>query len=175
MLLVLDPSALDPGLDVQHLLHKAGKGGEPDVRGPLVTGDGAPLSALRDGDKLHVVAPGDAASVAGCSPEELVRRLRALGLAPARRLKQIHLIADDAGTGGSASFAARFAAALADEGCEVLEIKAPRGRVRSAPDGKVLVQPSEPAPERGGAGGFLPSDKSLNYYAGPAIQEKHRQ
>lgn len=175
MLLVLDPSALDPGLDIQQLLHKVGKGDEADVRGPLVFGEeGAPLAALRDGDKLHLVAPGDGVSIAGCSPEGLVRRLRELGLAPTVRLAQVHFIADEAGTGGDGSFAARFAVSLAAEGCQVQEIKAPRGRVRSTSGGKVLVRPSEQPPFGGDAEGFRPSDKSLNYYAGPAVQAKHR-
>lgn len=176
MLLVLDGSALDPRLKVEQLLGKTGKGGEPEVRGPLVTSEeGTPLAALRDGDKLHIVAPGDRTWVAGCSPDALVRRLAALGLSRGVGLKQLHLIADHAGTGGDASFAARFAAALAAEGYEVREIKAPRGSVRSAPDGKVLVRPSEGSLEGGDAEGFRPSDKSLNYYTGPSVQEKHRR
>jgi hypothetical protein len=176
MLLVLDGPVLGAHLKVEHLLGKRGKGGEAEVRGPLVTSEeGTPLTALRDGDKLHIVALGDRTSVAGCSPDALVQRLAALGLSRGVRLKQLHLIADQAGTGGDASFAARFAAALATEGYEVGEIKAPRGWVRSAPDGKVLVRPSEEPLEGGDAEGFRPSDKSLNYYTGPSVQAKHRR
>ncbi|MFL5359069.1 hypothetical protein [Archangium sp.] len=176
MLLVLDSSALDSSLKVEQLLGKPGKGGVAEVRGPLVAREeGTPLAALRDGDKLHVVAPGDGATVAGCSPEQLVQRLGALGLARGVRLKQLHLIADDSGTGGDASFAARFAEVLAAEGYAVPEIKAPRGRVRSAPDGKVLVRPSEAPLDGGDAEGFRPSDSSLNHYAGAGVQEKHRR
>lgn len=182
MLLVLrDPSRPDApiGVDVGHLLGKAGKDGKPSVRGPLVEGvEGSPLAALRDGDKLHIVAAGDRRAVAGLTPEALVKRLGALGLGREVRLDQIHLLADDAGTGGEASYAQRFAEALASEGYAVQEIKAPRGAVRTAPSGKVLVKPSPGEALAGGnadADGYQPSEPALNHYAGPAIKAKHRR
>ncbi len=172
MLLVLPPhpaaGALPARVNVDHLLRKAAKDGAPAVRGPLVdVTSGAPLAALRDGDKLHVVAAGDGASVGGHGPAELVERLAQLGLAPGARLEQIHLIADDAGVGGAESFAERFAAALAARGFGVQEIKAPRGRVHTDETGKVHVTPSS-------SDGPQPPGSSLHHYAGPGVQPKHR-
>jgi hypothetical protein len=183
MLLVLrDPSRPDAPVevDIGHLLGKAGKDGKPSVRGPLADGaEGTPLAALRDGDKLHIVAAGDRRSIAGLTPEALVKHLGALGLGREVRLDQIHLLADEAGTGGEASYAQRFADALASEGYAVQEIKAPRGAIRTAPGGKVLVKPSpgDGALAAGDADpdGYQPSKPALNHYAGPAIKDKHRR
>jgi hypothetical protein len=183
MLLVLrDPSRPNApvGVDIGHLLGKAGKDGKPSVRGPRVDStEGSPLAALRDGDKLHIVAPGDRLAIAGLAPEALVKHLGALGLGREVRLAQIHLLTDDAGTGGAASYAQRFADVLVSEGYAVQEIKAPRGAIRTAPSGKVLIKPS---PEDGAlpggdadADGYQPSRPALNHYAGPAIKDKHRR
>jgi hypothetical protein len=116
-----------------------------------------PLAALRDGDKLHVVAQG----VAGQEPRELVRQLAALGLARELRLKQLHLLADDAG----GSYVERLAEALVAEGYQVGELKAPRGAVAWDATGKVHVRTG---------GDWQPSDKTRNAYAGPEVQAKHR-
>jgi hypothetical protein len=180
MLIVLrDPSKPDAALevDVAHLLAKAGKHAE-SARGPLVeAAEGTPLAALRDGDKLHVVAPGQPAAIAGLAPAELVARLRDLGLSQGARLDQIHLLADNAGTGGERSFAQRFAEALMSEGFAVLEIKAPRGAIRCNASGKVLIRPAvgeaHPADVRADPDGYYPSSSSLNHYAGPGIKAKH--
>lgn len=202
-----EPSA-DLHSKVEHLLNNSGKDGKPSVRGPLIevpfSTHAKPLAALRDGDKLHIVAPADGNSVAGFTSSGLVKRLAELGLFKEVRLKQIHLIADNTGVGDAESFAGSFADALVAEGFNVLEIKAPRGLVRWNESGKIYISPSvtlkEPtdsngqaasgvAPSEDPAGVFevaqrhdagvgerdwLPSNKTLNFYAGPEIQQKHR-
>src|SRR5437762_12891540 len=101
--------------DVGHLLARAGKDGSPSARGPLVTMPVTPgewpLADLGENDKLHIVAHGSDAEVAGHSPEQLVALLESLGLSPEVRLKQVHLIVDH--TGGT--YAERLARALAAE------------------------------------------------------------
>ncbi len=178
MILVFrDPAAPSAPSTVScdHLLGKPGKDGEGSARGPLVEGDtGTPLAALRDGDKLHLVAPGDREAIAGLSPAKLVERLGALGLGRAVQLEQIHLLSNDSGTGGEESFARRLADALADARYQVREIKAPRGHVRVAPDGKVWIRPTEGHAVSADADGYCPSTPRLNAYAGTAVQEKHR-
>jgi len=178
MILVLrDPAApsAPPTVNCDYLLGKPGKNGESSARGPLVEGGaGTPLADLRDGDKLHLVAPGDREAIAGFSPTKLVDRLGALGLDRAVQLAQLHLLSDDSGTGGEESFARRLADALADTGYQVREIKAPRGQVRVALDGKVWIKPTEGHAEGADTDGYCPSTPSLNAYAGPAVQEKHR-
>jgi len=153
------------GVRVEDLLARPAKSGSGTARGPSVGAAGAPLASLQDGDKLHIVGRGGAMQVSGADAAGLVERLAALGLSPAVRLKQIHLIADHAGEGGSSSFAARFDAALRARGLHVAEIKAPVGRVRCDEAGKIWVF-------RDGA--WLASNSDLNYYTGPAVQEKHR-
>jgi hypothetical protein len=155
------PPAAGLSRDVQHLLARLQEDGTTPKRGPLVTvrsGDTTqPLAALRDGDKLHVVAQG----VAGQEPRELVHRLEALGLTREVRLKQLHLLADDAG----GEYVERLAEALAADRYQIGEIKAPRGAVAWDATGKVHVRTG---------GDWQPSDKTRNAYAGPDVQPKHR-
>jgi hypothetical protein len=151
------------GLDTDLLLRRI-KGGVP-ARGPLVHPEGTPLDALRDGDKLHIVATSEQARVAGRTPTELVEYLAALGLPRDVRLKQIHLIAGETGSGGAESYAARLSAALEAEGFAVDEIKAPRGAVQWDGNGKVQIRTGE---------GWQPSEGRLNTYVGPRVPEKHR-
>ena len=165
---------------VSRLLGKRGKDGKESARGPLVEGpftaEYRPLTQLEDGDKLHILAPGAPDRVYGFSPSELVDHLEKLGLTPKVRLKQIHLIADLSGVGGDESFACKFADVLVARGFRVAEIKAPRGLVSADETGKVLIRPVQSKDEvvRDRGQGWLPSNKDLNYYAGPEIQEKHR-
>jgi hypothetical protein len=170
----------DAGVDVQSLLAKPGKDGRatargPHVAGPFVSGE-QPLAVLRDGDKLHILSPRAPSGAAGHTATELVQTLARLGLKQETRLKQIHLIADNTGVGGRDSFAQQFADALAAAGFRVSEIKAPRGRVRCDSRGKIFILPTDAriSPARVGAPGWVPSDRHLNYYAGPEVQEKHR-
>ena len=134
-------------------------------RGPLVTMPLAPgerpLAGLGENDKLHIVARGSDADVAGRSPEQLVDFLESLGLSPAVRLKQIHLIVDRTGD----TYAERLARALAAKSFRVREIKAPRGAVTWDERGKVQVLVD---------GAWQPSNKTLNTYTGPEVQDKHR-
>lgn len=194
MILSLLDSAPHDDASLLSLLRKPRKDGAPEARGPLIEGPFAPgarpLAALADGDKLHIVARGGRGSVAELVAEELVDRLEALGLGRSVRLRQIHLIVDNTGVGDSASFAEHFAAALAAGGFQVMEIKAPRGCVRSDENGKVHILPVEaqeslakPRSETTdpvavtdalAAQGWVPSRKELNYYTGPQVQEKHR-
>jgi hypothetical protein len=154
------------GIRGEDLLARPAKSGAGTARGPCVTPAAAsPLAALVDGEKLHVVGKGSADRLSGADPEGLVDRLAALGLSPAVRLKQIHLIADHTGDGGERSFAARFDSALRARGFQVSEIKAPAGEVRCDTAGKIWVFAD---------GAWYASNPALNYYAGPAIQEKHR-
>ena len=167
-------------VDVQALLAKPGKDGRATARGPHVAGPFAPgeqpLSVLRDGDKLHIVSPRTPSGAAGHTATELVQTLARLGLKQETRLKQIHLIADNTGVGGKESFAQQFADALAAAGFRVSEIKAPRGCVRCDPRGKILIRQTDAhmGTARVGEPEWVPSDKHLNYYAGPDVQEKHR-
>jgi len=151
--------------DVRYLLARPGKGGQASARGPLVRMPVAagqrPLAVLGEGDKLHLAARGSDADVAGHPPEELVALLESLGLPRDVRVKQIHLIVDDTGF----TYAERFARALAAHGFRVREIKAPRGKVTWDEHGKVHVMVD---------GAWQPSNKTLNTYAGPEVQEKHR-
>jgi len=166
MLIVLGTPVRADSARVDALLAKPGKDGRPAVRGPRVEAAVvAPLAALSDGDKLHIVADGGRAEVAGYSAEALACHLCALGLRRDVRLKQIHLIVDDTGTGGLESFAERFSTALATEGFHAFEIKAPRGKVSCDARGNVLIAPAESEAASGA---------SLNYYTGPGLQEKHR-
>ncbi len=143
------------------------KSGGAPARGPVTsTGEDSPLKALSHGDKLHLVGTGTGERVGGYSAEELVSHLAALGLSRSVRLKQIHLIAGNAGTGASRSFAARLDAALRAAGFQVAEIKAPVGPVRCDSAGKIWIETPQ---------GWVPSSPELNYYAGPAIQDKHRK
>jgi len=165
---------------LSRLLGKVGKDGQDTVRGPLVEGpftaDDRPLAKLKEEDKLHILALGGPDRVGGFSPSELVDYLQTLGLSPEVRLKQIHLIADLSGVGGDQSFARQFADALVARRFEVAEIKAPRGLVSADETGKILIRPveSKAAVVPDSRDGWLPSNKDLNYYAGPEIQEKHR-
>ena len=150
---------------MEDLLARSGKDGRAQVRGPLASvpfapGD-KPLENLADGDKLHIVrAEADDAA-------RLVELLGTLGLNPQVRLRQIHLLIDNAGVGDAASFAESFSEELLRRGYRVLEIKAPRGRVRWDGRGKVYIA----APQRED---WVPSSSELNYYTGPGVQEKHR-
>jgi Peptidase C80 family len=162
MILLLDSSE---GVRLEDLLARPSKTGQDSARGP-VAGGGAALSALGDGDKLHLVGSGTGSEVGGYTAEGLVAHLGALGLSRVVRLKQIHMIAADAGTGSEQSFAARFDTALRAAGFQVSEIKAPMGRVRCDPAGKIWIESRQ---------GWLPSSPELNYYAGPAIRDKHRK
>jgi hypothetical protein len=154
-MLLLFPEGISD--NVEHLLVR--------TRGPLVTMPVAagerPLAALGEGDKLHIVARGSDDDVAGRSPEELVALLESLGLSPEVRLKQIHLIVDHTGD----TYAERLARALAAKGFRVREMKAPRGAVTWDERGKVQVLVD---------GAWQPSNKTLNTYTGPEVQEKHR-
>jgi hypothetical protein len=162
MILVLDSS---DGVRLEDLLARPSKSGQGPARGSVAVGDAA-LSTLGDGDKLHLVGSGTGGRVGGYAAEDLVAHLAALGLSRSVRLKQIHLIAADAGKGSEQSFAARFDAALRAAGFQVLEIKAPMGRVRCDSAGKIWIESGK---------GWAPSGPEFNYYAGPAIQEKHRK
>src|SRR5215212_2559547 len=150
-------------LDTDALLRRQ-KGGA-SARGPLVHPEGTPLGALRDGDKLHIIALATEGLVAGRTAGELVAFLATLGLSRSVRLKQVHLIADDTGSSDGESYAARLSAALEAGGFSVDEIKAPRGRVHWDGEGKVHIF----------AGGrWQPSEGDLNTYAGPRVPAKHR-
>ena len=165
---------------LSRLLGKSDKDVSGSVRGPLVEGpftaDNRPLTGLKDGDKLHILALGAPGRVSGFSPTELVDNLQSLGLSPKVRLKQIHLIADLSGVGGDESFAREFADTLVARRFEVAEIKAPRGLVSADETGKILIRPVQSRDMVVSDSGevWLPSNKDLNYYAGPGIQEKHR-
>ncbi|HKO58419.1 MAG TPA: hypothetical protein VJ276_21320 [Thermoanaerobaculia bacterium] len=151
------------GLDVGALLRREKRG--VSARGPLVQARGTPLAELREGDKLHIVGIAGEARLDGKTPAELVALLAALGLPRGVRLKQVHLIADETGRGGGESYAARLSAALIDEGFDVDEIKAPRGRVRWDEEGKVHILDGEQ---------WVPSERGLNAYVGPRVADKHR-
>lgn len=156
------------GLRPEDLLARPSKNGDYSVRGPLVTTDSVePLRALVGGDKLHIVGRGNEQAIADRSPDQLVSLISRLGLSKEIRLKQIHLIADRTGSGKEASYASRFAAALTAANLQVDEIKAPLGDVRCDEKGKIWVRLPDTED-------WQPSSSSLNYYAGPAIQEKHR-
>lgn len=161
--------------DLDHLPEKAlmarvGKTGSPGVRGPSVVArspsDGRPLERLHEGEKLHIVGSGTQERVFGKDPAALVRLLLELGLSASIGLKQIHFIADDTGVGGAESFAARFAIEIEKKGLRVDEIKAPVGKVRCDSNGKIWICSDRTS-------GWLPSNASLNFYAGPRVQPKH--
>ena len=163
MVLVID-SVND--VRVEDLLARPSKSGEGTARGPYITGSADnPLGSLRNGDKLHLVGPMDGDRLGGHTVTQLIDHLTALGLDRSTHLKQIHLIADNAGAGAEKSFAAELDAALQASGFHVDEIKAPIGRVRADAVGKIWVETSQ---------GWLPSKPELNYYTGPAVQLKHR-
>lgn len=168
MILMLEPVE---GIRCEDLLARPAKSGSGSARGPCVTlpadnaQGGLPLAGLLDGDKLNVVGRGSADRISGDDPEELVERLSGLGLSREIQLKQIHLFADHSGDGGERSFAARFDAALRARGLKVNEIKAPIGRVRCDTAGNIWILAGET---------WVPSSTALNYYAGPAVQDKHR-
>jgi len=154
MILALQPH---PVSRLEDLLARTGSGGKPEVRGPLVQGpfseEQKPLADLRDGDKLHIVRdPAD--NAAG-----LVDLLEQLGLTGRVRLKQIHLLIDNSGTGKRRSFAERFYAELMRRNYPALEIKAACGRVRWDERGKVWISPAN-------GDEWLPSSPELNYYTG---------
>jgi hypothetical protein len=157
------------GLAMADLLSRPAKTGEAQVRGPLViareSSAGRPLSALRPGEKLHVVAPGDGTRVAGMDPAGLVQHLAELGFEKNLQLKQIHLIAEDSGRGGPASFASRFLEALTSAGFQETEIKAPLGKVRCDSKGKIWIH----LPEQDG---WVPSERCLNLYCAPGAKHQ---
>jgi hypothetical protein len=169
MLLVLGDVA---GIETGDLMARVSKiTGEPGVRGPMVDVRGEkgsrPLSALRTGDKLHVLAPSNGIELAGIGPDGLVDVLVRLGWSQSTRLKQIHLIAPSAGRNGRSSFAGLFEAAIRSRGYQVDEIKAPVGPVRCDAHGKMWVFLET-------AHDWAPSSAALNYYVGPRVPEKHR-
>jgi hypothetical protein len=123
--------------DVSALLVRQKRGAA--ARGALVRPEGRPLAALAENEKLHIVAGGDGARVANRTPSELVALLHELGMPRDVRIRQIHLIADDTGSGGAESYAARVLTAVREAGFNVAEIKAPLGRVRWDAAGKIHV------------------------------------
>ncbi len=166
MILALEQVA---ALAEDNLRSRRSKDGQSAARGIYIAVDAPfverPLQRLEQGEKLHIVGIGSAEELSGMGPAELLDRLRFLGLSANVHLKQIHLIADDTGLGEEASFAARFAAAIAGARLQVDEIKAPAGKVKCAADGKIWVQPA--------GADWRPSCPELNYYAGPRVQPKH--
>ena len=158
-----------PGVEVTNLMARAGSDG-PGKRGPVVDARSLqsgqrPLGVLREGDKLHILAGENCPGVK--SPEHLIDLLAALGLEPAVRLKQIHLLIPGAGQGGQSCFAARFAQSLAGLNFQVQEVKAPSGRIRCDASGKIWIY-SEASEE------WAPSVPALNSYWGPGVAPKHR-
>lgn len=158
------------GLEPHNLLAKPDKCGPGSARAPLVRPEpsGTPLAALQAGEKLHIAASGDQHGLSGRTPEQFVQLLLQLGLTPTVRLMQIHLVANQSGSGGSASFAFRLSVALWEAKLEVDEIKAPLGDVRCDAYGKLWVKLPD-------SSDWQPSSPALNYYCGPRVQDKHKR
>ena len=154
------------GLDLDDLLARPNKKGQPGVRGPLVSaGRGLPLQSLANGDKLHIVATGDEHFVARKGPSDLLGYLVELGLSREIHLKQIHLIAASTGANADNSFGARLNQVMGAAGYVADEIKAPMGPVRWDEARKIWVF---------FGGEWQPSSIALNYYCGRGLSFKHQ-